>query len=98
MLRVAHGERGAVHSFFELLRVSHILSGLEEHRVPCCGGSRNEAVAVEFRCADLWQFEELGKLSGAACACYGGQGPCSGRDDAGQLVLFCDKCDVARTC
>ena len=46
VLRVAHGERGAVHSFFELLRVSHILSGLEEHCVPCCGGSRNEALAV----------------------------------------------------
>ena len=39
MLRVAHGERGAVHSFFELLRVSHILSELEEHCVLCCGGS-----------------------------------------------------------
>ena len=75
VLRVAHGERGAVHSFFELLRVSHILSGLEEHRVPCCGGSRNEPVAVEFRCAELWQFEELGKLSGAACDCSGGRGP-----------------------
>ena len=48
VLRAAHGERGAVHSFFELLRVSHILSGLEEHCVPCCGGSRNEAVAVEL--------------------------------------------------
>ena len=62
VLRAAHGERGAVHSFFELLRVSHILSGLEEHCVPCCGGSRNEAVAVEFRCAELWLFEEPGKL------------------------------------
>ena len=39
VLRAAHGERGAVHSFFELLRVSPILSGLEEHCVPCCGGS-----------------------------------------------------------
>ena len=74
VLRVARGEGGAV-SFFELLRVSHILSGLEEHCVPCCGGSRNEAVAVEIRCAELWQFEELGKLSGAACDCYGGRGP-----------------------
>ena len=48
VLRVAHGERGAVHSFFELLRVSYILSGLEEHCVPCCGGSRNEAVHFFF--------------------------------------------------
>ena len=66
VLRAAHGERGAVHSFFELLRVSHILSGLEEHCVPCCGGSRNEAVSVELPCAELWLFEELRKLSGAA--------------------------------
>ena len=57
------------YSFFELLRVSHILSGLEEHRVPCCGGSRNEAVAVELPCVELWLFEELGKLSGVACDC-----------------------------
>ena len=54
VLRAAHRERGAVHSFFELLRVSHILSGLEEHCVPCCGGSRNEVVAVELpRSAEL---------------------------------------------
>ena len=75
VLRAAHGERGAVHSFFELLRVSHILSGLEEHCVPCCGGSRNEAVAVEIRSAELWLFEEPGKLSGAACDCSGGRAP-----------------------
>ena len=67
VLRAAHGERGAVHSFFELLRVSHILSGLEEHCVPCCGGSRNEAGAVKFCSAEPWLFEEPGKLSGAAC-------------------------------
>ena len=49
MLRAAQciGERGDVHPFFELLRVFHILSGLWEQCVLCCGGSRNEAVAVD---------------------------------------------------
>ena len=77
VLRAAHGERGAVHSFFELLRVSHILSGLEEHCVPCCGGSRNEAVAVELPTAELWLFEDLnrGSLVEVRVIATGARGP-----------------------
>ena len=47
VLRAAHGERGAVHSFFELLRVSHILSGLEEH---CSSILLNRENTAKSRC------------------------------------------------